>query len=134
MFDVLEMGATALRAQRTRMDTIANNVLNINTTHNENGEKIPFRRRMVIFQAGAGEGTNKPGVHVKEIKLDKSPFQIRHEPGHPDADSEGNVKYPNIDLSTETINMMEASRAYEANITMIETSKAMYNASLRLIA
>jgi flagellar basal-body rod protein FlgC len=134
MFDVLEMGSTGLRAQRTRMDTIANNVLNINTTRNENGEKIPFRRRMVIFQAGAGEGTNKAGVHVKEVKLDKAPFQIRHEPGHPDADSDGNVKYPNVDLGIETINMMEASRAYEATISMMETSKAMYNASLRIIA
>lgn len=134
MFDILAMGSTGLRAQRARMDTIASNVLNINTTRNEKGEKIPFRRRMVIFQAGADETGTKPGVHVKEIRLDPSPFQIRHEPGHPDADADGNVKYPNIDLATETINMMEASRAYEATISMMETAKAMYNASLRLIA
>ncbi len=134
MFDVLEMGATGLRAQRTRMDTVANNVLNINTTRNEKGEKVPYRRRMVIFQSGAGLDSSKAGVHVKEIQLDKTPFQVRHEPGHPDADSDGNVKYPNVDLATETINMMEASRAYEATISMMETSKAMYNASLRLIA
>ncbi|HEX8340847.1 MAG TPA: flagellar basal body rod protein FlgC [Tepidisphaeraceae bacterium] len=134
MFNILEIGATGLVAQRTRMDTIANNVLNINTTRNEQGEKTPFRRRMTIFQAGAAEGSGAGGVHVKEIKLDRSPFQERYEPGHPDADSRGIVKYPNVDLSTEYVNMMEASRAYEANITMMDTAKAMYNASLRLIA
>jgi len=134
MFDVLEMGSTGLRAQRTRMDTIANNVLNINTTRNEKGEKIPFRRRMAIFQAGAGENSTKGGVHVKEIKLDSAPFQKRYDPGHPDAAADGTVLYPNVDLSTEFVNMLEATRAYEATISMMETSKAMYNASLRLIA
>jgi flagellar basal-body rod protein FlgC len=134
MFNVLEMGASSLMAQRTRMDTIAGNVLNINTTHNEKGEKIPYRRRMAIFQAGIQNGSKLPGVHVKEIRLDQTPFQERYEPGNEDADERGMVKYPNVDLATEHVNMLEASRAYEATITMMETSKAMYNASLRLIA
>jgi flagellar basal-body rod protein FlgC len=134
MFEVLQMGSTGLRAQRTRMDTIANNVLNINTTRNEAGEKVPFRRRMVIFQAGAAEGSNKAGVHVKQIKLDSAPFQKRYDPGHPDARSDGTVLMPNVDLSTEFVNMLEATRAYEATINMMETTKAMYTASLRLIA
>ncbi len=134
MFDVLEMGTTGLRAQRARMDTIASNVLNINTTRNEKGEKVPFRRRMAIFQAGAARGSSKPGVHVKEIRLDPTPFRERFEPGHPDADARGIVKYPNIDMATEMVNMLEASRAYEATVSMMETSKAMYNSTLRLIA
>jgi flagellar basal-body rod protein FlgC len=134
MFDILSMGATGLTAQRTRMDTIASNVLNINTTRNEKGESIPFRRRMVIFQAGAGQDSAAPGVHVKEIRQDPTPFQRRFEPGSPDADASGMVNYPNIDLATESVNMMEASRAYEATLTMMETTKAMYNATLRLIA
>lgn len=134
MFDVLQMGASGLVAQRSRMDTIANNVLNMNTTRNEKGESIPFRRRMVIFQAGAAANAQQPGVHVKQIKLDPTPFKERYEPGHPDADARGIVKYPNIDMATEMVNMMEASRAYEATVTMMETSKAMYNSSLRLIA
>lgn len=134
MFDVLEMGASGLMAQRVRMDTTASNVLNINTTRNENGEKIPFRRRMVMLQAGGEKGTDKPGVRVTEVRLDPSPFRERYEPGHPDADERGVVKYPNIDMATEMVNMLEASRAYEATVTMMETSKAMYNASLRLIA
>jgi flagellar basal-body rod protein FlgC len=134
MFDVLQMGAGGLVAQRARMDTIATNVLNINTTRNERGEKVPFRRRMAIMQAGAGDGSNRPGVHVKEIRLDPTPFQERYDPGHPDADARGIVKYPNVDMATEMVNMLEASRAYEATVTMMETSKAMYNSSLRLIA
>lgn len=135
MFDVLEMGATGLVAQRTRMDTIASNVLNINTTRNERNEKVPFRRRLVVFQEGAAKGSSKAGVHVKEIRLDPSAFKERLEPGHPDADPvTGIVKYPNVDLMTEFTNMMEASRAYEATVSMMETSKAMYNSALRLIA
>lgn len=132
MFDILNMGAGGLVAQRTRMDTIAQNVLNINTTHNERGEKIPFRRRLVTFQAGGANGG--PGVHVKSVDEDPSPFNSRYEPGHPDADSHGNVLYPNVDLSIETVNMMEASRAYEANVTMMETAKQMFSSALRLIA
>jgi len=71
---------------------------------------------------------------VKEIRQDPSPFQKRYEPGNPDADSQGMVLYPNVDLSTEYVNMLEASRAYDATVTMMETTKSMYSASLRLLA
>src|SRR5437764_1011259 len=76
--------------------------------------------------------TAKPGVHVANVQVDPSPFQRRFEPGHPDADPQGYVSYPNIDLSVEYVNALEASRAYEANVSMMEVSKAMINASLRL--
>ena len=133
MFDVLNAGASGLVAQRTRMDTIAQNVLNINTTRNEKGEKIPFRRSLVQFQAGNGQGG--AGVHVKSIDKDPSPFNKKYDPGHPDADPvTGIVQMPNIDLSIEYVNMLEASRAYEANITMMETAKQMFSSALRLIA
>lgn len=134
MFDTLEMGAGGLIAQRARMNAIAQNVLNINTTHNEKGEKIPFQRRMVVLEATRMAGSNLPGVRVKEIQKDPSAFDPRYEPGHPDADENGMVLYPNVNLATEMVDMMEASRAYEATITMMETSKAMFNSSLRLIA
>ena len=134
MFDVLDMGASGLQAQRTRMDTIAGNIANANTTRNAAGERVPYRRRFVMFAPGQPGNPEKPGVRVHEIKLDPSPFQKRHEPGHPDADAEGYVRYPNIDLAVEYVNALEASRAYEANVTMMEVSKAMLNASLRLIA
>ncbi len=132
MFDSLDIGASALLAQRTRMDTIAGNVANINTTRNQKGEKIPYRRRIAMFQAGTADG--KAGVRVSSIDLDPSPFQKRYEPGNKDADKDGYVKYPNIDLSIEYVNMLEASRAYDANITMMDTAKAMLNSALRIIA
>jgi flagellar basal-body rod protein FlgC len=131
MFDVLDMGASGLVAQRTRMDTIAANILHVNTTHNEKGEAIPYRRKFVTF---APEANGKPGVSVEAIKEDMGEFIKKYEPGHPDRDADGNVLYPNVDLSIEYVNALEASRAYEANITMMETSKAMISASLRLIA
>lgn len=132
MLELLNMGASGLVAQRTRMDTIANNVLNINTTHNASGEKIPFRRRIVDFAPGNPKGGQ--GVHVRAIRQDMSPFNKRYDPGNPDADANGIVLYPNIDIGWEQVNMLEASRAYDANVTMMETGKAMFNSSLRLLA
>ncbi|MGF1632328.1 MAG: flagellar basal body rod protein FlgC [Phycisphaerae bacterium] len=139
MFEALDIGASGLAAQRVRMNTIAQNVLNQNTTRNEQGEAIPFRRRVVLFQAGREANSSlgepaKPGVHVSGIELDQSPFKRKFDPGHPDADKDGYVNLPNIDLSTEFVNMLEASRAFEANVTMMETTKAMLNSSFRLLA
>ena len=133
MFDSLDIGASALLAQRTRMDAIAANVANINTTRNAKGEPIPYRRRIVTFAPGQPGASGQAGVHVANISEDPSPFNERFDPGHKDADARGYVKYPNIDLAMEYVNMLEASRAYEANVTMMETSKAMINSSLRLI-
>ena len=133
MFDVLDVGASGLAAQRCRMDTIAGNLANINTTHDASGKVGPYRRRFVVFGSGQSGNAQKAGVHAS-VRLDQSPFQKRYEPGHQDADAQGYVSYPNIDLATEYVNMLEASRAYEANATMMDVTKAMMNASLRLIA
>ncbi|HRK30082.1 MAG TPA: flagellar basal body rod protein FlgC [Tepidisphaeraceae bacterium] len=133
MFDALDIGASALSAQRTRMDTIASNVANIGTTHDDNGLPNPFRRRIALLQARAND-RGAPGVSVSKIVQDPAPFRQVYEPGHPDANAQGYVRYPNIDLAMEMVNMMEASRAYEANVTMMETSKAMISSALRLIA
>ncbi|MDB5301306.1 MAG: flagellar basal-body rod protein FlgC [Phycisphaerales bacterium] len=134
MFDILDMGASGLQAQRTRLDTIAGNILHANTTRNERGEKVPYRRRFVVFAPGRADDPSKPGVHVSQVGLDDSAPLQKFEPGHPDADTDGYVKYPNIDTATEYVNSIEATRAYEANITMMEVSKQMFNSSLRLIA
>lgn len=134
MFNLLDMGATGLTAQRARMDTIAGNVLNINTTENERGEAVPYRRRFVVLQPGSPEDPSKPGVRVGSIQQDAAPFRQVFEPGHKNADANGYVSYPNVSLETEFVNMLEASRAYEANITMMETTKSMINASLRMLA
>jgi flagellar basal-body rod protein FlgC len=136
MFDSLDISASALVAQRTRMDTIAGNVANMNTTHNEKNEPVPYRRRFVLFAAGrpGEDGGAAAGVHVEKVESDPSPFRIVHDPGNPDADKDGNVSYPNVDLAIEQVNMMEASRAYDANVTMMDTTKAMIASALRLLA
>ena len=134
MFDALDIGASALTAQRVRMDTIAGNVANINTTRNAQGQRVPYQRRFVVFTPGRTEDPGAPGVRVAQIGLDQTPFRRVFDPGHADADKDGYVRYPNIDLAIEQVNMLDASRAYEANVTMMETTKAMINSTLRLIA
>ena len=134
MFDALDIPASALTAQRARMDTIAGNVAGMDATRSVNGGKEPYRRRFVVFSAGESAGSTKPGVHVNSIELDQSPFRKVYNPGHADADADGYVEMPNVDLAIEQVNMMEASRAYEANITMMDTLKAMINSTLRLLA
>ena len=134
MFDALDMGASGLKAQRVRLDTIAQNIANVNTTHNTRGEKVPYRRRFAILASGTGGNAARPGVHVESIKSDQTPFQKRYEPGNPDHDADGYVSYPNIDPTIEFVNALEASRSYEANVNMMDVTKAMINASLRLLA
>jgi flagellar basal-body rod protein FlgC len=134
MIGSLDIGASALTAQRARMDTIAGNVANMNVTRNARGEASPYRRRYPVFAQGHPANVTQPGVHLKSIEHDRSPFRRVHEPGHQDAGPDGYVLYPNVDLAVEQVNMLEASRAYEANVTMLETTKAMISATLRLIA
>jgi flagellar basal-body rod protein FlgC len=134
MLDVLDMGASGLLAQRTRLDTIAGNIANVNTTHDASGKVNPYRRRFVVFAPGSADGSSETGVHVQNIGQDPSPLTRKFEPGNPDADKDGYVSYPNVDLSIEFVNALEASRAYEANVTMMETAKSMFSSSLRLLA
>ena len=142
-FGALDIGASALTAQRLRMDTISQNVANANTTRTENG--TPYRRRIVVFQEQS-DGlpfseylTNSSkelylgkGVKVSKIVEDPSPFKRVYEPGHPDADVEGYVEMPNIDVVTEMVNMISATRAYEANVTSINTTKSMAMKALEI--
>ena len=143
MFDALDIGASGLQAQRTRLDTIAQNIANANTTHGPHGEKSPFRRRLVTFAPGRPATVGEPmgpldrgqaGVHVASIEQDPSAPILKYEPNNPDHDANGNVAYPNIDTTVEFVNALDASRAYEANVTMMETAKATINSTLRLLA
>ena len=134
MFDILDMGASGLTAQRVRMDTIAGNIANINT--------LARRQRQTESLSPAVRGFRpRPGRRCIQTRracavgsLDQSPLPKRYDPGNPDADKEGYVSYPNVDLSIEFVNALEASRAYEANVTMMDTAKSMFNSSLRLLA
>jgi flagellar basal-body rod protein FlgC len=134
MFNALDISASGLQAQRTRLDTIAANIANQNTTRDADGKLSPYRRRFAVFASGQPGRPGAAGVHVREIKLDQSGFRRVYEPSHPDAGKDGYVLYPNIDLTTEYVNALEASRAYEANVTTMEVTKSMVNASLRLLA
>jgi flagellar basal-body rod protein FlgC len=135
MFDALDISSSALTAQRTRLDTIAANIANLNTTRNAAGEHVPYRRKFAVFAPGQSDDPSKAGVHVAEIHEDDGKFREVLDPTHPDADPKtGIVLFPNIDLSVEYVNALEASRAYEANVTTMETTKSMINSALRLLA
>jgi flagellar basal-body rod protein FlgC len=134
MFESLDISSSALLAQRVRMDTIAGNLANIDTTRSASGQKVPYRRRFAVFAPGREGDASKAGVQVTKIEQDRSPFRKVYEPGHPDADGQGYVRYPNVDLAVETVNALEASRAYEANVTAVETTKSMMSATMRLLA
>lgn len=135
-FDSLDIGASALTAQRLRMDTISQNIANANTTRTENGS--PYRRKVVLFEekspsapfsdylseSSKGQFVGQ-GVRVSKIIEDSSPFKQVYDPGNPDANKDGYVQMPNVDIVTEMVNMISATRAYEANVTSINTSKSL---------
>ena len=140
--DTIDISASGLTAQRLRMDTIASNIANVETTRVQNG-RGPYRRQVVVFEARtprvAGsrsfenileekiENTGS-GVRVKEIRSvneNEQPFRKVYDPSHPDADEQGYVNYPNVNIVEEMINMISATRAYEANAKVIEASKGM---------
>ncbi|MBA4032075.1 MAG: flagellar basal body rod protein FlgC [Planctomyces sp.] len=136
MFHTLDISTSALIAQRTRMDTIAGNIAHVNTTQNEEGKIEPFQRRLVMMQpTPIGEGTSTGSLGVTStVEVDtKSPPRIVYEPGHPHANAEGKVSYPNVNIVTEFVNAMEASRAYEANVTTMEVTKEMIQNTFRLL-
>ena len=137
MFTAIDVSTSGLVAQRARMDTIAGNIANAQTTRDAEGNVAPFRRRFVAFEpvkdtaAGPNGGT---GVGF-EVQVDQTtPPRKVYQPGHPDADPTGFVSYPAIDLVTEFVNAMEAGRAYEANVTTMELSKEMTRIGLRILA
>lgn len=130
----MEISASALTAQRLRMDIIAENLANINTTRTAEG--TPYRRRYVVFQQREGDTfasmleqataqCHGSGVRVTEIREDESPFKLDYNPEHPDATEEGYVQMPNVDLTVEMVDMMAATRSYEANITAVNAIKSM---------
>lgn len=129
----MNISASALTATRLRMDVITENMANSNTTRTENGE--PYRRKYVVFQEKVNDDefaeffnkakTTAGGVRVVEIGTDMSEFKYDFNPMHPDADENGYVKYPNVEVVQEMVDMMSAFRAYEANITALNSLKDM---------
>lgn len=145
IFSAFRIATSALTAQRLRMDIIANNVANAETTRTEEGG--PYQRQQVVFvanqnnsftsflssarsdtsinEAQAADNVNLAGVRVEEILTDDSPGNRVYDPNHPDADEKGFVTYPNVNLATEMTDMLSATRSYEANVTVFNSLKAM---------
>jgi flagellar basal-body rod protein FlgC len=143
LFSSTDISGSALGAERLRMEVVANNIANANSTRSAEGGT--FRRQQVIFEAameqalGGGlpgsvsSGTGLGGVRVVGIEADQSPLHKVHNPGHPDADENGYVEMPNVTMPREMIDLITASRAYEANLKSLQTFRQMAEQALSLI-
>jgi len=131
-FSVFSVSASALEAQRHRMNVIASNMANVHSTRTEEGG--PYRRKDVLFTSITVESNpnNLEGVKVIDVVSDNSPFTTIYDPAHPDANKEGFVSMPNINAIEEMVNMMMAFRAYEASVSAFNTSKLMVMKTLEL--
>jgi flagellar basal-body rod protein FlgC len=134
VYGTLDISTSGLVAQRTRMTVIAQNQANRSTILNAEGEYEPYRRRITVFAPGDPKSGSAAGVQVKEILEDPAPLQARYEPGSRFADEDGYVFYPNVNSVVEQMDAMEAQRAYDANISVAEGTKAIMESVLRLIA
>ena len=142
MFDSLNISASALTAQRLRMDVVSANIANAETTRGTfvNGKWEPYRRKLVMMepreksfnqilqgeiQKQTESKTQLQGVRVSGIVNDQTPFKPVYDPTNPDANADGYIMMPNVDVSKEMIDLLAASRAYEANVTAFNTGKSM---------
>lgn len=131
---ILDIAGSGMAAQRLRVQLIASNIANSETTRTREGG--PYRRRDAVFQAqdlGFGEALAAAGVRVASIQTSREPFLTRYEPGHPDADANGVVRYPNVNPVEEMVNLTEASRSYEANIAAVRAAKSMASSALEIL-
>ncbi len=135
----LQSSASALHAERIRMEVITQNIANANTTKAENGE--PYRRQLVHFESilrnKMGWKNDLPSNNLSEVQAskiieDSRPFPEVYQPGHPDADENGMVKYPNVHIHEEMADLISASRAYEANMAVIKTSRTLAMQTLNM--
>lgn len=133
-FKAMDISGSALTAQSFRMDVIAQNVANADTTRTENG--TPYQRKTTVlsektgsfesyFSKATGSSSGGGGVEVTKTEADPSPFELVYNPDHPDANADGYVEMPNVDLVQEYVDMISATRSYEANITVMNATKNM---------
>jgi len=129
VFGAMDVSATGMTAQQTRMDTISENIANVNTTRDANGNV--YKRKTVVFEEKSypsfSESLSMANGHIgKGVKVsDDSEGNKVYDPSHPDADEDGYVTYPNVNTVTEMTNMIDATRAYEANVTVLNSTKGM---------
>jgi flagellar basal-body rod protein FlgC len=151
LFGGLDISASALSAERLRMDVTAENLANAQSTRTANGG--PYRRKEVVLEAtgdggfagalasarasgaggGSGAGAPNGGVRVAGIVEDQTPNRLVYDPGNPDANAQGYVSMPNVNPVTEMVDLISASRSYEANVTAMQTTKQMFTKTLDLL-
>jgi flagellar basal-body rod protein FlgC len=149
LFGALDISASGLSAERMRMDVTAENLANAQTTRGQNGG--PYRRKDVVLETASGDGFGAAlasaagsmpgarsgqqagGVQVAGIVEDGTAPRRVYDPGHPDADGDGYVSMPNVNPVTEMVDLISASRAYEANVTAMQTAKAMFTKTFELL-
>lgn len=140
LFGVMEISGSALGAQRQRAEVVAANLANAETTRTEEGG--PYRRKQVVFGSrgpqfryalASRQAPSLRGVDVRAVVEDPSPAIVRYQPGHPDADAQGYVAYPNVNPVTEMVDLMSASRSYEANAAAVTAAKQMITQSLDIL-
>ncbi len=129
----IQSTSSALTAEKLRLDMVAQNIANANTTQDLNGEV--YKRKEVIFESSlkrAENGNVYKGVNVVEIRDDNSPGKKVYRPGHPHADERGMVQMPNVEVTKEMVDLITASRSYEANLTVVRTARQMAQQALRI--
>jgi len=145
MFGGMEISASALTAQRLRLNVTAENLANAQTTQTADG--TPYRRKEVTLQAvpnggfgaqlskamGGGSGAAPGGVQATAISEDETDGKLVYDPSHPDANEQGYVRMPNVDTVTEMVDLIDAQRAYEANVTAMSASKQMFAKTLEIL-
>ncbi len=139
--NVFDVNGSAMKAQMMRLEVLSSNIANVNVTRTPEGG--PYRRKDVIFQSTPfqkslnnamemGNETSTVGVSVTKVIEDQSPFLLKYDPKHPDAGADGYVKMPNINVVSEMVNIQEASKSYEANISVIVTAKNMISKTFEI--
>jgi flagellar basal-body rod protein FlgC len=130
-FSSIDISASGLLAQRTRLDVIANNIANAETTRTAQGG--PYRRQEVVFsQHLANSQAESGGVDVAGVVVSKDPVKMVYDPGHPDAGADGMVAMPNVNPVQEMVDMISATRAYEANVQAINSARSMASKALEI--
>ncbi|EQK43628.1 flagellar basal-body rod protein FlgC [[Clostridium] bifermentans ATCC 638] len=130
IFSGMRISASALSAERLRMDIVSANVANMKTTRTPEGGA--YRRKVAVFEENYDEKLGMLGVKSVDIEKDKSPLRKLYEPNHPDADAQGYVEYPNVDILVEMTDLMTASRSYESNIDTLNAQKSMISKALEI--
>lgn len=136
LIDTFNIASSGLSAQRVRMQTVASNMANANTTRTAEGG--PYQRKAPIFEAQAldpfGSTLDRAlaQVHIPKIHVSESEGRLIHDPNHPDADAEGNVMMPDVDILHEMVDLMTASRSYEANATVVDVTTQMASRALEI--